>query len=189
MAGVAVILGSGRSVFDDLRAIQAIAPAPSFFAANYAILFAPTVHHGVSHHQNELPHLVALRARGMTPGARDRVVTHASAGGPGVDHVWPQFRGGRSGSSALLATRIALELGHESVIVAGCPLDGTGHVWDDPHPAVRFRDYARYRDGWHDARAILAGRVTAVSGYLAELLGRPAQVLAGAIREPEGVAA
>jgi len=175
MAGVAVVLGSGRSLWADLRAIQAITPTLTYFAVNYAVLFSPRADHAVSHHPDELPHLLALRARGIARGT-DVPVTHSSGAGPGIDHAWPQFRGGRSGSSALLATQIALELGHEAVIVAGVPLDANGYVWGDPFPGAPICDFARFRQGWQDARASFAGRVTAVSGYLADLLGRPAPV-------------
>ena len=175
MARQAIVLGSSRSIWRDLDALRPILREPSFFAVNYMVLFAPTVQYAVSHHQDELPHLLELRARGMTAGARAKVAAHSSAPGPGIDRVWPEFRRGRSGSSALLATQIALALGFQEVILAGVELDAAGHIWDAPVDPAGHVDYARYRLGWQDHRAALLGRVTAVSGYLAELLGRPAR--------------
>jgi hypothetical protein len=174
MSGTAIVIGSGRTVWDDLRALcQLGLDAPTYFAVNDMIVLGPHCDHAVSHHPDKLVLWAALH--------RTKVPTHSSASRAGVDHAWPQFRQGPSGSSALLATRIALELGHESVIVVGVPLDASGYVWGDPL-APASRDFARYRIGWQAHRPLLDGRVTAVSGYLAKFLGRPrsAEVLAHA---------
>lgn len=180
MAGVAVVVGAGRSVWDDLRTIQRLVPAPTMFAVNDMIVHAPTVQHAVSHHPEKVPHWAALR--------REKVITHASAPGSGVDHSWPQFRDGRSGSSALLATRIALELGYGRVIVAGVPLDASGYVWSDPHATQPARNFARYRQGWQDQISLLRGRVFAVSGYLMDLLGPPSAARVPVQQAQEAVA-
>lgn len=180
----AIVVGSAPTVWDDLLALRSIVSSPVYFAVNYMTLLLPIADHAVSHHPEELLHLVALRAHSSAAGTaavtRTKPVTHSSASAPGVDRVWPQFRkgpNGASGSSSLLAAQIALELGHESVIVVGVPLDAGGYVWGDPHADPHAvgspMDYTRYRQGWMDAIQVFRGRVTAVSGYLADLLGQP----------------
>jgi hypothetical protein len=171
MTGPAVVVGSGRCVWDDLRALRG--RTLTSFAVNDMVVYAPDVQHAVSHHQVKLPHWVALRTRRPDRKGRERNLTvHASAPGPGIDRAWPQFRAG--GSSTLLAVRIALALGHEAVFVAGVPLDAGGYVWADPEETTAY-DFARYRKAWEDARADLVARgVRGVSGYLRVLLGGPA---------------
>jgi len=138
------------------------------FAVNDMISLLPqdlAVANAVSHHPEKLILWAALRKR--------RPMTHSSVQDNRVDHAWPQFhRPGPSGSSSLLAVRVALELGHPRVIVAGVPLDANGYVWSDPQ-APKLYDFARYRRGWLEAQGELRGRVTAPSGFLADLLGVP----------------
>lgn len=158
----AVVIGSGRTVWDDLRAVA----GPScVFAVNDMVVYAPRVDHAVSHHPDKLAHWLALRKRvtGAPP-----ITSHSSCAGP-VDRVWPEFHAG--GSSSLLAVRIALALGCPSVVVAGVPLDASGYVWSDP--AVKSYDFARYRKDWIASATNLRGRVTSPSGFLCELLGAP----------------
>lgn len=167
MTTTAIVIGSGRSVWDDLRAIGPI--GASIFAVNDMIVLAPHVDHAVSHHPEKLGHWVALRGKS--------VQAHSSKPGPGIGRAWPEFARGPSGSSSLLATRVALALGYEAVIVAGVPLDAGGYIWAAPWDRGAI-DFARYRRGWDARRSEFLGRVTAVSGYLADLLGRPAKAMA-----------
>lgn len=176
----AVVVGSGRTVWEDLRA-RGAEPAV-IFAVNDMITLATDleVRHGVSHHQDKLAHWLRLRA---TRGGRPSNITlHSSAAHDGVHRVWPEYRSG--GSSSLLAVRIARALGHDHVVVAGVPLDARGYVWADPtHQA---KDFGRYRQAWIDARAELRGHVFAPSGFLRELLGWPYEDPADVARMNQG---
>ena len=173
MLAPAIVVGSGRSVWADLRAVRPVIEAPVVFAVNYMTFLLPTIHHAVTHHGDQLAAMLALRANRRRRNEPRTFVTHASEGGPGIDRVWPQFRRQYRGSSSLLAVQIALALGHREVIVVGVPLDNRGYVWEEPTDIIPT-DYAPYRRGWQQAAGEFAGRVTAVSGYLADLLGRPA---------------
>lgn len=170
LQATAIVVGSGRCVWDDLRACRALElDGPVVFAVNDMIALLPpamAVPHAVSHHPEKLVHWAALRKR--------RPTTHSSVADNRIDRAWPEYHSpGPSGSSSLLAVRVALALGHPRVIVAGVPLDAQGYLWSDPE-GPKFYDFARYRRGWIAAEHELRGRVTAPSGYLAELLGTPA---------------
>jgi hypothetical protein len=167
----AVVVASGRSVWADLRAIAQ--PNAPVFAVNEMIQFAPRLDYGVSHHKDKLPHWLRLRSI-----ASKAVQLHSSAAGPGITRAWPELRS--SGSSSLLAVRIALRLGHAPVWVAGVPLDAGGYVWDDPRPRddTPVKDFSQYRTGWLEHRAELQGRVYSPSGFLRELLGCPVECAA-----------
>ena len=175
---VAVVVASGRSVWTDLRAVRHLEPF-AWFAVNDMVTYSPHVHHAVSHHPDKLALWDALRTHSEGRGRREpQIVTHSSAPGPGIARAWPEFK--RGGSSSLLAVRIALALGHPHVIIAGVPLDDQGYVWSDPE-APRWYDFGRYRIAWAEARNELIGRVTAVSGYLRDLLGAPELALTEAV--------
>ena len=162
MSTPAIVVGSGRSVWADLRAINQ--PDLPVFAVNEMIQFSPRADHAVSHHASKLPHWLALR-----PGPTDHIKTHTHGRRgtqPGVQG-WREMPTG--GSSSLLAVRVAMALGFAPILVAGVPLDGQGYVWGDPAtpPAT---DHAQYRHAWEQARD-LKGSVFSPSGFLRDLLG------------------
>lgn len=173
---VALVVGSARGVWEDLRAASALfVERPVTLAVNAMVAFLPRViDHAVSHHGQALVHLLGYRrcVVGLSPEAREGpVVTHSTQAAAGVDRVWPEFK---AGDSSLLAARIALALGCARVILAGVPLDASGRIHDDPAAGAPF-DYGHlYRPVWEATRAELAGRVVSMSGFTRELLGAPA---------------
>lgn len=175
--GGAVVIGSGRTVWTDLRAIGR--PELAVFAVNDMIIFAPKVTHAVSHHAQKIPHWLGLRSQtGVYRKPREvRITAHSSMPGTAVTKVWPRFKG--DGSSALLAVRIARALGHDPVYVAGVPLDGYGYIWSEPEHPEQF-DFARFRGAWQKSADELRGHVFSPSGYLRDLLGWPVAALAQA---------
>lgn len=172
--GVALVIGSARGVWEDLRAASPLfTERPITLAVNAMVAILPwIIDHAVSHHGQALAHLVAYRRLivSLPPAARDApLVTHSTQAADGIDRLWPEFKAGDSG---LLAARVALALGASRVILAGVPLDDSGRVHDDP--ARTPFEYARfYRPVWEAARAELAGRVWSMSGFTRELLGAP----------------
>lgn len=173
MATPALVIGSGRCVWDDLHAAAGLGLSPVVVAVNDFIVYAPgTLAHAVSHHPDKLALWAELRRKvprkGKTASQVEPFVTHSSNPGPGVQRVWRQYHA--DGSSSLMAVRIALALGHEPVLVCGVPLDVGGYVWADPREETP-QDFRRYRKAWDKARVELEGRVRAPSGYLRDLLG------------------
>jgi hypothetical protein len=72
-----------------------------------------------------------------------------------VNCVWET--GNPKGSSALVAVGIAMSIGYDPVIVAGCPLS---------------EKYQNYRRGWLNHHWLLDGHVYGVSGFIADEFGR-----------------
>lgn len=165
----AIVVGSARCVWDDLDKIpKAVREQATWYAVNDMIMYSPVVHHGVSHHPAKLPHWAALRmADGHDKNRSARVITHASKAMDGIDHAWPKFRYG--GSSSLLAARIAIEMGHGHVILAGVPLDRSGNIFND-HRLVAPYDYLHFRQAWVDVAASIKANVFVISGYLLSVL-------------------
>jgi len=88
---------------------------------------------------------------------------------------WP-FPG--MGSSALPACYVGLALGYDSIILAGVPLDDTGHFFDPPegHSLSKGKRWSNFTNEaqeyiWKNAR--LGGKVKSLSGRSREWLGSP----------------
>ena len=80
------------------------------------------------------------------------------------------------GSVAMLATIVALEMGYNRVVLAGCPMDDSPHFWDlclDERPKLAL-DGPSIRDCWTLAKDVyFKDRVRSLSGWTRELLGGP----------------
>jgi len=171
---VALVAGSARGVWDDLRAVsRLLVERPIIFAVNAMVALLPwMIDHAVSPHGRALAHLVAYRRliKSLEPAVRDALlVSHSSYATAGVDRAWPQFT---AGDSSLLATRIACALGFPRIVLVGVPLDASGRFYDDPE-RPSFDYVGTYRPRWEEARAELGDRVRSMSGWTAEFLGRP----------------
>lgn len=77
-----------------------------------------------------------------------------------------------SGSSGLFAVKVALDdLCCDRVICVGMPMDADRAHF---HRAGReWRGADRHRKGWEEARDHMKGRVTSMSGWTADFLGKP----------------
>jgi len=71
-----------------------------------------------------------------------------------------------SGSSALLGVLAGIKLGHEKIIVCGCPLMGKHD---------KQYDYANFRAGWTAKLAMIKDKTRSMSGWTQELLGAPTE--------------
>jgi hypothetical protein len=75
------------------------------------------------------------------------------------------------GSSALFAVYVALALGYEKIILAGCPLDGRGHWWHGPeHSGPRWTGET-YQAWLEFSLTPEAEKVRSLSGYTAVIVG------------------
>ena len=98
---------------------------------------------------------------------------------------WP-FPG--HGSSGLGAIYVGLALGYEPIVLAGCPMDNTGHFFDPPlgHPMAKVRltnfdpqeamlsKTNKNEKIWRRANeTIFEGRVKSLSGKTRDWLGAP----------------
>lgn len=75
----------------------------------------------------------------------------------------------RFGTSGLYAVGLALFLGAERVVLAGCPMDTGTHYYD----TGVLNPLDDHRNVWRDMLPTLRGRVTSLSGWTRELLGSP----------------
>ena len=182
-SGTAVVMGSGRCIWDDINKIGSRIEKMGVICINDMILhWRKRVHHGVSLHPEEPPLWRSLRKTNRCDANHVTTHSHRIPKGPdhlpisnhGLDCVWDIERSG-AGSSGLLACMIGLALGYERIILAGVPLDDSGHFFDIPDVRTSF-NALNIQLEWKDAdQKYLKGRVKSLSGYSAKWLGEVPQ--------------
>lgn len=178
MTGRMIILGTAPCLEEDLKILRDITARAFPISAGekrYDFLavgldcadrYLGRIEHAVSYHPREFKAYV--KDYKTVPGFYER---RAAAGGnldyqththsrPELGHrVWPYHQ--PSGSSAMLGVEVAIGLGYEKIIVAGCPLTDKG--------------YARFQKGWDARLDKIKDKVRAMSGYPRQLLGAPTE--------------
>ena len=173
--GHLLILGCGRTVWDDLKVAQQLFEntglAYHVMAINMAFMGLEgmyrqqkiTIDHFVSLHQEYL----WLRNIYL----RTNTITHGKVMAPNTDYCWDLNRGGTGG---LFALRIAMALGYHKIIICGVPLEGDGRFFDAPDQggdsgcmAVKMEfDYFK-----NNLDKQYHGRIRAMSGYTKKVWG------------------
>lgn len=167
--GTLLIMGSAACLWDDMD------NAPqhnSKMAVNFTGMFYPKrIDHWTTLHPDWFSVWVDARTRNCNP---TEVQTHSHIHGEDVKNVWDIPNIG--GTSGLFSVLVGLALGYERIILAGIPLDNTGHFWV-PH-RYQERKFI-YDDGaikavWKQAICnIFKGRVTSLSGNTRKWMGAP----------------
>lgn len=163
----ALVLGGADCVWEDFRAFEAAGGwAHVVIAVNDAIpAWHGHLHHAASLHGDKLSQWKRERAgRGLNAdfvtwtrpeheGCTDRTLS-----------------GWSSGSSGFFAVGVALELGAESVVLCGVPMQAErAHFFkSEPWSAVWY-----YLSAWEHQAGRLRGRVFSMSGWTRDLLGGP----------------
>lgn len=182
-SGPLLILGGGRTVWDDLAAVGTPPPSgrghPRWKGEVMAVNdvgahYQGILRHWVTLHPDYLPGWMQYR-RGHNLGEGKVPLTHSQARRSGTPAAvaWPIAPRGTSG---LYACLIGLLLGYEPVVLAGIPFDNTGHYFDDPRIGTGFADRAQKLEWIQAKERWFRGRVTSCSGWTRELLGAPAEV-------------
>lgn len=168
--GPLLVLGGGRSMWDDYAQVRPW-KGEIMCVNDSGMHLHDRVRHWVTLHPEYLPGWVAYRA-GHLYGQGVPATTHSNKHKPGVDKAWPVDNVG--GTSGLFACYVGLMLGYSEIVLAGVPMDNSGHYFDPPWYRSDFDDKA-IRSVWKQAKThYFAGRVRSLSGFTRELLGEPA---------------
>lgn len=169
-SGPAIVLGRALGWQDELdTAFELTGHDAPVFAVN---------HHMPSHYGCiAFEHVVSIHSGDFPPKDKRRqdVLYHAEKPlhcAPNADVFWP-IPGMGAGSSALLATVVALNMGYAPVYLAGVHLAESTSV-DDGQGHCTIHSYCVYQDGWTSLRDELMGRVFSVSPtgtFIRDLLG------------------
>lgn len=172
-----LVLGGGPTLWADVEAAKALGSFDGVIACNDAMTdYSGPLETACTLHPNKMQAWRDKReARGYPPAK----VYIAHQDDKGVDRVepyrWPEMK--TSGSSGLYATKIALDLGFDRVVLCGVSLTTDGHYFD----SKAWKQANTFKEAWLAVKETrLLGRVKSFSGWTAEQLGTPdARWLAG----------
>lgn len=187
-----LVLGAAACLWDDLAAVgddgwTGDRMAVNLTAINYdrhPVLHWATVHPNMPLFQKDIPwwrHRDDRKARpfhlhGATFDTRTKSISLA-AKNPRPEDIWEWPWPGRfrQGSSSLFAAEKGLDLGY-TVVLCGVPLDDSDYFFRRLTPEEREKYGFRRRHChamWERRAADWGGKVKSMSGFTAELLGRP----------------
>lgn len=175
---IALVLGSADCVDEDVAAALNLFDPDCVIAVNDMIArWHGPIDHAVSLHVEHLPGW--LRARATLQSERPTVWSHhGSLLASRQPHLVDRFAPDWKGSSGLFAVTVALELGMRAVL-CGVPMDSQPHApgrsadtWQGPWPQHQVDTY---RKAWIANRDRLNASVRSMSGWTAEILGKPDQ--------------
>jgi hypothetical protein len=170
-------MGCGRCIWDDLARVQDLDRIGTIAINNMILHHKGRVHHGVSMHPEEPNLWRALRPYYQCEGSHvttHSYMKHGKIGLTECDVVWGVIEGSGGGTSGILAVMVGLALGYDEIILAGVPLDNTGHFYDAPGKQDKTFGSDFIKIEWRNAAdKYFRGRVKSLSGWTRELLGAP----------------
>jgi hypothetical protein len=187
--------GSAPCVAEDLERARAMFPFADTMTINGACQLVERAEHLLAGHTDKAELFVAARRRAFPDAPPCRVHANCAASKhpapkhlyPSVTDWWgPEFSSGAT--SAGKAALIGLALGYESVILCGCPMDGSGYAPGESEGIPQFAAVQRVGDPAKQkastirryygtmeqlAKTTFRGRVFSMSGKTKEWLGAP----------------
>ncbi|MES0071918.1 hypothetical protein [Mesorhizobium sp. M0058] len=164
----ALILGDAASVRDDAAAaLKLFTPTAIAAANNIGIEWEGHLDYWFTLHPGACIDWIGIRdalSRRVRAG-RNKPEIWAHKAAVAVDRHTPDW----GGSTGLLAGKGLLELGFERIVLAGVPMDKSPHFYN----GQPWRQVDRYRQAWQRQLPDLAPFVRSMSGWTAELLGKP----------------
>jgi len=157
-----VITGSAQCVHEDIAALALENSAADFMAIGLDAVdkYAWPVKYVATYHPEKID--MTRERRASIGGNTDyELICHEKR--PGVDIVINDWWS-PSGSSALLGVQAGMRMGYKKIILCGCPLTGKNAAGSS---------YENFRTGFNAKKAEIAPFVRSMSGWTAELLGKP----------------
>jgi hypothetical protein len=175
---VALVLGGGACVWSDIEAALKLGEFDGVVTCNDVTAAWPgRIDACASLHASSWPRWIAQRDRNgyprperiyghlegaNSPKATELVTEYLQYRFPGQDHT---------GSSGLFALKVALiDLGFERAVLCGVPMTATERHFFDPK---EWRGALSHQKGWVEALPQIVDRARSMSGWTAEMLGRP----------------
>ncbi len=163
----AIILGSARCLFEDYDKAKSIMPEHDLIAVNMSGICYPNIVHLVSLHSERIAGFWAVA---MQDNGR-HITTHGQQLMDKVENAWSFEQ--NSGSSALYACRIALQLGYKRILLCGVPLTPDRRFYDGWGRNSEIGDRAT-EIAWDMAKGEF-GNARSMSGKTADILGIPTE--------------
>lgn len=166
-----LVIGGGRCVWDDLARADSSWGADRMAINDIGAYYEGVIQHWATLHVEYMQGWLAYRY-GHNFGDGQHVWTHGPRSRVGIEFVWDIENQG--GTSGLFGVIVALLMGYERIVLAGVPMDGSGHFFGPPDEKARQFEDSPVRKVWMWARdSLFEGRVTSLSGWTREMLGEP----------------
>lgn len=161
---IALILGGAASVHSDVEEALDLGEFQGMVGCNLiGIEWSGSFDAWVSVHENKL--------KKPWRAARDRLgwPSHQRIWGPSdTEHKFPGCL--KTGTSGAFALKVALsDLGFDKAVLAGIPMDASPHFDDE----AAWKFFGEYRSTWEQIKGQVGDKVRSMSGWTAELFGRP----------------
>jgi hypothetical protein len=173
-AGPLLILGGGRTVWTDYDQVRPW--KGEIMAVNDVGQFLhEIIKHWVTLHPEYMPGWTHYRTKhnygqGQVPLIHSHK-TRRHREEHGVNHYWPGAEVGAT--SGCFGVLVGLMLGYTEIVLAGIPMDNSGHFFDPPWYSTDNEDKTVHTQ-WRWARDnVFQGRVRSLSGYTRQWLGAP----------------
>lgn len=192
---VMIAVGSAPCLHEDLEKALRLHPAAAVMLINGACTSIEHAEHVLAGHTAKAEQFAAARREAFPNAAPWRLHANWTSKRLVPKHEYPSVTDwwgpdvSTGATSAGKAARIGFHLGFEFVILAGCPLDGSGYSIDEaqvphdpacirvgnPDPKVqKAKILQRYRDSMTRlAKSDFKGRVFSMSGFTKKVLGAP----------------
>lgn len=166
----AIIIGSAKSVYDDLAEATALVVPDFVVAVNHAGIEFERVDHWATCHVDDFPTWLAeRRAKGYAdPALWTDDAKPASLPAP-LNSMGIRFAPYAEGSSGELGISVALVLGADRIIGCGMPLENGPHFYEGDD----FSWDAAYQSNWKQIIPTWQDRVRFMSGWSAQAVGKP----------------
>lgn len=173
-SGPLLIAGSGRCVWDDAREyFDGCFPGAVMCVNDIGMHWPTPFDHWYSNDWRMLQHWFHARRPRYRMEFDNAIRLHTCSELIGAT-VWP-WPG--HGSSSLNAVYTGLALGYEPIVLAGVPLDDSGHYFDPPYQTSAESKTNFHREGtlkpWRQFAPYVKGQVFSMSGNSREILGGP----------------
>ena len=172
---ILLVVGDGRCAFTDINAFLDLDPPPhDVMLLNHMAMGYPGKY---QHYVCGDSHMKEMQRVAKELPAD--VIKHCwNPGSKGFDVRWIKQDGrGWSGTTATLAVKVGLALDYMKIVLAGCPMDNSGH-WYDTFLAKNDNklrnDHRHHLWYWTEMATRPLGRfIRSMSGNTADLLGLP----------------
>jgi hypothetical protein len=171
--GTVLVLGAGFNVYKEYDEARAKFPDAHIMIVNNSLI---GLEWQIRSGEIKITHWVSLHPEHFWFGdiwMKDMAITHSNAEYPKTKIVWP-LNG--DGSSGLLATKIALLLGYDRIVLCGMPLDDARRFYDHPNTVYRMADPAIHQ-AWMDFINVVGAKeeekICSMSGFSKDLFGGP----------------
>lgn len=171
---VLLIVGDSAGVWEDVAGFRALGVKHDVMLLNHAALGYPFRY---QHYVAGDSHMADMQA--IAKIVPERVIKHCwNPNSFGFDVRWLKMnRAGWSGTTANLAIKIAVILGYLKIVLAGVPMDFSGHWYDEflpPDDRKRQSDHRHHLWKWNELACRPQARLMrSMSGNTKDNLGEP----------------